>query len=251
MADFAKLLDENQKKLAAGSQGGEDEGGEDDVVEEVESTAEFAPKVHLEEIEVVTGEEDETVLYDQRSKLYVYDELMLDKGTGTKSWLSRGVGQFKILQHKENNRLRCLMREHNTKKTIANFVLDPRVELVPHAGDDKVWIWIAHDYNGIELQETTFMLKLKFEEEAQTFAKEFKRCKDMMSKVLESEKDGDTKEAKEETTDAVDGVEGDSAEADAAAEALAGLTTNDEGGEKTTTTAETTETTEETEKTEV
>lgn len=34
----------------------------------------------------------------RRSKLYAYGEAMLDKGSGKKTWLERGVGEMKILK---------------------------------------------------------------------------------------------------------------------------------------------------------
>ncbi len=35
---------------------------------------------------------------DRRSKLYVFGEAMLDKGTGKKTWLERGIGEVKLLK---------------------------------------------------------------------------------------------------------------------------------------------------------
>ena len=50
----------------------------------------FEPVVQLEEVEVKTGEEDETCVYSQRSKLYRYTD---------NQWKERGVGEMKILKH--------------------------------------------------------------------------------------------------------------------------------------------------------
>lgn len=63
-----------------------------------ESTATFAPVVHLAEVEVRTHEEDEDILFEKRGKLYTFGESLLNKGTGTKSWNERGVGQIKLLK---------------------------------------------------------------------------------------------------------------------------------------------------------
>lgn len=35
----------------------------------------------------------------RRSKLYVFGEAMLDKGTGKKTWLERGIGEVKLLKY--------------------------------------------------------------------------------------------------------------------------------------------------------
>jgi Ran-binding protein 1 len=34
----------------------------------------------------------------RRSKLFVFGEAILDRGSGKKSWLERGVGEMKILK---------------------------------------------------------------------------------------------------------------------------------------------------------
>ncbi len=144
---------ENTDKDAGGEEG--DDGGDDDgpVVQE-ESTATFEAVVQLEEVEVKTHEEDEDVLYAQRSKLFAYTEASLDKGTGNKSWCERGIGDCKLLKHKENNRIRILMRQEGTLKIIANHFVDPRITLCPNAGNDKSWVWIAHDFSsGTALEE--------------------------------------------------------------------------------------------------
>lgn len=35
---------------------------------------------------------------NRRSKLYVFGEAMLDKGSGKKTWLERGIGEVKLLK---------------------------------------------------------------------------------------------------------------------------------------------------------
>ncbi len=52
----------------------------------------FEPIVQLEEVEVRTGEEDEEVVYSQRAKLYRFTD---------GQWKERGVGDMKILKHKQ------------------------------------------------------------------------------------------------------------------------------------------------------
>jgi Ran-binding protein 1 len=80
-----------------------------------ESTAVFAPVVHLVEVEVKTHEEEEDVVFKRlvlallplfqvsnymhrRGKLYNYGESLLNKGTGSKTWNERGTGEMKILK---------------------------------------------------------------------------------------------------------------------------------------------------------
>jgi len=84
---------------------------EEDKVKEEESTATFKPVVELEEVEVKSGEEDEEVVFSMRAKLFLFGETLLDKGTGNKSWRERGIGEARILRHREHQRLRFLMRQ--------------------------------------------------------------------------------------------------------------------------------------------
>jgi len=58
------------------------------------------------------------------------------------------------LRHKENNRIRVLMRQEKTMKVIANHFLDPRIVLTPNVGNDKSWVWVAFDFSDGELVET-------------------------------------------------------------------------------------------------
>ena len=53
-------------------------------------------QVELTEVEEVTGEEDEEVLFDQKAKLYRFE---------SGEWKERGLGQCKLLQHKERKKV--------------------------------------------------------------------------------------------------------------------------------------------------
>lgn len=71
---------------------------DDENVEEEENTAYFAPVIPLpDKVDVRTGEEDEDVLYSHRAKLYRFRD---------KEWRERGLGDIKILRHKQNGQLR-------------------------------------------------------------------------------------------------------------------------------------------------
>ena len=102
-----------------------------------ESTAEFTPVVQLDEVEVKTHEEDEDVDFKIRAKLFRFSETLLNKGSGKKEWIERGVGEVKLLKHRENSMVRVLMRQEKTMKIICNHVVDPRIELEPNVGSDR------------------------------------------------------------------------------------------------------------------
>ncbi|KAL8473669.1 hypothetical protein ACS0TY_030496 [Phlomoides rotata] len=70
-------------------------------VEDEDTGAQVAPIVKLQEVAVTTGEENEDILIDLKSKLYRFDK---------DQWKERGVGTVKLLKHKETGKVRLVMR---------------------------------------------------------------------------------------------------------------------------------------------
>jgi len=128
-------------------------------------------QVKLEEVDVKSGEEEEETMCSFKSKLFLFGETVLDKGTGVKTWARRGNGDARILRHRNHKRLRFLMRQENTWKVIANHLLGPQIELEPKAGCDKTWVWSCLDFSDeiITGEERTFALRLANSVDAQTF----------------------------------------------------------------------------------
>jgi Ran-binding protein 1 len=157
------------------------------------------------------------VVYIKRAKLFIYGETLLDKGTGNKTWKERGIGEVRLLRHKEHQRIRLLMRQEKTMKVIANHAVDPRIKLEPNVGNDRSWVWSAFDFADEELKETVFALRFSDSDLAKDFQKAFQTCQQEMSKVLAGE-----------DTPGADG----GAAAEEAAEALAGLSTKDKQKEE-------------------
>lgn len=168
-------------------------------------------QVKLEEVEVKSGEEEEETLCTYRSKLFLYGETLLDKGTGNKTWKERGIGEARILRHREHQRLRFLMRQEKTMKVIANHALDPRIKLEPNAGSDRSWVWSCYDFAEGELEEKVFALRFANSDVANEFKEKYEECQKEMEKVLAGEDKPD-----------------EDGKADEAAEALSGLKTSDE-----------------------
>ena len=130
-------------------------------------------QVKLEEVEVKSGEEEEETLCNYRSKLFIYGETLLDKGTRNKTWWERGIGEARILRHREHQRLRFLMRQEKTMKVIANHALDPRIKLEPNAGSDRSWVWSCYDFADGELEEKVFALRFTNSEVANEFKSKY------------------------------------------------------------------------------
>ena len=146
-----------------------------------------------------------------RSKLFIFGETLLDKGSGKKSWRERGIGEIRILRHKHHQRLRILMRQEKTMKVIINHALDPRITLEPNVGSDRSWVWSAFDFAGGELTETVFAIRFADSDIANEFKEKFTDCQKEMEALLAGEDKPD--------------VDGGAAEV---AEALAGLKTKDD-----------------------
>jgi len=145
------------------------------------------------------------VVYSSRSKLFIFGETLLDKGTGKKTWRERGIGEARILRHKEHQRIRLLMRQEKTMKVIANHAIDPRIQLQPNAGSDRSWVWSAFDFADGDLMETVFALRFSDSEIANGFKLKFLDCQKEMESLLAGEdKPGeDGGEVADEVSDAL------------------------------------------------
>jgi Ran-binding protein 1 len=203
MSALSELAVKETDPENVGGEGGEDDNGP---APDEESTATFTPVVQLTAVEVKTMEEEEDVLYKQRGKLFVFGETLLDKGTGNKVWKERGVGEVKLLKHRENNRIRVLMRQEKTMKLLINHFLDPRIVLTPNVGSDKSWVWVAFDFSEGSLIETTFALRFSSAEIAQEFKKEFEKGQSEMSRLMAGLDETEGKEEVDEATKAIESL---------------------------------------------
>jgi Ran-binding protein 1 len=163
----------------------------------------------------ILKKKQQEVVYCKRSKLFIFGETLLDKGTGNKTWRERGVGEVRLLKHREHERIRLLMRQEKTHKVIANHVLDPRIVLKPNSGSDRSWVWSAYDFAEGELVETVFALRFADSDVAKEFYDAFVAAQESMKKLLEGADNPDAAEVGDE-----------------AAAAIAALSTKEESEEK-------------------
>ncbi|CAM9834299.1 unnamed protein product [Pylaiella littoralis] len=185
--DAAGAPPETSSATAAPETAPEGDGGDagaGTTAQEEESTAQFEPVVQLEEVEVKTHEEDEEVLWKMRAKLFIFGETLLNKGSGKKEWVERGIGEVKFLQHKENRFVRVLMRQEKTMKVICNHVADPRIVLKPNAGSDRSWVWNAFDFTEGQLEEVTFALRLGNSDSANEFNQQFTSAQEVVAGLM-------------------------------------------------------------------
>merc|ERR1719378_1663951 len=139
------MSEEEKKEAAVAADAG---GGDDDdngVAPEEEAQVEFEPLVKLEEVKTETHEEDETVLFKMRAKLFRWESDSWEKEV--KMWKERGTGDVRFLQHKDTKKVRLLMRREKTMKICANFFLSPTIPIKENAGSDRSWVWQCHDFS--------------------------------------------------------------------------------------------------------
>ena len=113
----------------------------------------FEPVIPLpDKVEVRTGEEEETVLYSHKAKVYRYTD---------GEWKERGVGDIKILRHKQTGKVRLLMRREQVLKICLNHYVNPALVAAFKEKDTKSWTWAAQDFSDGELTSMTFALRFK------------------------------------------------------------------------------------------
>ncbi|CAL8237828.1 unnamed protein product, partial [Boreogadus saida] len=134
----------------------------------------FEPVVQLpEKVDLVTGEEEEQVLYSQRVKLFRFD-------TGLSQWKERGLGVLKFLKNADNGRLRVLMRREQVLKVCANHWITTTMNLKPLAGSDKAWMWLANDFSDGDARLEQLAAKFKTPELASEFKQKFEECQRLL-----------------------------------------------------------------------
>merc|ERR1719342_3193 len=143
------------------------EGGEPEEPEAYEPEVNFVPVIPLpDKVDVVTGEEDEDIIFEERAKLFRFCD-------DTKEWKERGLGQAKILKDKTSGKCRFVMRWEVTFKICANHSLVPGMKLDKMGSNLKARIWGAQDYADEELETEKFCIRFKTVEIAEKFEAKF------------------------------------------------------------------------------
>ncbi|XP_018328177.1 E3 SUMO-protein ligase RanBP2 [Agrilus planipennis] len=124
----------------------------------------YEPVVPLpDQIVVTTGEEEETVKFSERAKLYRFD-------ANTKEWKERGVGNIKILYHPEKGTYRLLLRREQVHKVVLNMLITPTLDLQPLSTSDKAWMWFGMNYTEDTNQLEKLAVRFKYIEQAALFS---------------------------------------------------------------------------------
>ena len=176
MADKEPVVERHEEE-------GEDSAAVATAGEEEDTGAQVAPIVRLEEVAVTTGEEDEDVILDMKAKLYRFNK----EGN---QWKERGTGTVKLLKHKENGKVRLVMRQVKTLKICANHLVVSSTKMQEHAGSDKSCVWHAADFADGELKEEMFAIRFGSVENCKKF-------KDLVEEIAESLSKKEDKESEE------------------------------------------------------
>nr|XP_034306449.1 RANBP2-like and GRIP domain-containing protein 5/6 isoform X2 [Crassostrea gigas] len=141
----------------------------------------FEPVIQLpEKVDVVTGEEDEKVLFEHRAKLFRFHN---------KVWKERGLGDIKILENKASKKIRVLMRREQILKVCCNHYITDKLDLKPMPNSNgKAWTWYAMDHSDDEPKCEQFSVRFKTPEIANKFKEAFDNAKKKLSGLVSTER---------------------------------------------------------------
>lgn len=130
----------------------------------------FKPIVPLpDEVAVNTGEEDETVMFSERGKLYRFVD-------DSKEWKDRGIGIIKILKSNTSGKVRVLMRREQILKICANHFITADMALSAMPGNDRAFVWVANDFADETVKLEKLCIRFKTSEEADKFKDAFENA---------------------------------------------------------------------------
>jgi len=135
----------------------------------------------LEQKQTQTLEEDEDVIFINKAKLYRYDN-------ESKEWKERGIGDIKLLKHKENGKYRILMRRDKILKICANHIVSPIFTLKPHPTyPETCWIYQTDcDFSEEVIKKWTFAVRFQTPEITKQFKESFDKARSEMQILLET-----------------------------------------------------------------
>ncbi|XP_026324308.1 E3 SUMO-protein ligase RanBP2-like isoform X2 [Hyposmocoma kahamanoa] len=146
-------------------------------VENYDPCPDFKPIIPLPaEVKVTTGEEDETVIFSSRAKLFRFVD---------KQWKERGIGEIKLLKHKITGKVRVLMRREQIHKICANHVITPDMEIKPMKNETKAYFWVANDFADETVVLEKFCIRFKTADIAQQFSDIFEKSRLDSKNLLE------------------------------------------------------------------
>lgn len=100
-----------------------------------EADIHFKPLIALPElVDSKSGEDEYTVLFSERAKLYRFD-------VSLSMWKERGTGDIKLLLDENTGRGRVVMRRDQVHKLCANHWITKDMELLSNSTSERSWVW--------------------------------------------------------------------------------------------------------------
>jgi hypothetical protein len=151
----------------------------------------WEPSITLElKDDLLLGEEDETELYAQRSKLFRFKR---------DSWKPCGFGDVKLLQHNSTGQVRFLFRLEQTMQILANHCMCnsyPFCDLRKNAKTENCLVWTAPDCALGYIVVEQFALKFHSDGEAAAFQEKFEFAKAENGRQIKASKLDDQEASK-------------------------------------------------------
>uniref|UniRef100_A0A0K0EDR7 RanBD1 domain-containing protein n=1 Tax=Strongyloides stercoralis TaxID=6248 RepID=A0A0K0EDR7_STRER len=136
---------------------------DDEAPEDFEPDVQFKPVVPLPDlVKVKTGEEDETVLFEEKCKLFRFDEEL-------REFKERGIGKIKILRNGITNVTRVVMRREQVHKVCANFVIMKGLFIRNKPNSTKICIFKCFDNSDDKPAHVTLCAKFGDESSCSKF----------------------------------------------------------------------------------
>merc|ERR1712048_762560 len=147
--------------------------------------------VDLPEMTMPTGEENEEELFKYRSKLYRWNN---------KEWKERATGEFRFLKNKQNNKIRCLVRQEVTGKIMCNFYVygEGLCKLSKMPQNENSWVWTCYDQSDDVPAATMFAIRFTKKEHIPEFEKAFNESYESNNKLDWGVKKAEATEEKKE-----------------------------------------------------
>uniref|UniRef100_A0A0N4ZF86 RanBD1 domain-containing protein n=1 Tax=Parastrongyloides trichosuri TaxID=131310 RepID=A0A0N4ZF86_PARTI len=156
------------------------ENNDDEEPEDFEPNVEFKPVIPLPAlITPTTGEEGETVLFEEGCKLFRFDDKL-------KEFKERGIGKIKVLKNEESGVVRVVMRREQVHKVCANFKITKGMAIKLKPNSTKVCIFKCFDNSDDTPAHVTLCAKFSDEKICDKFIKIFEEfSKDCAEKQVE------------------------------------------------------------------
>ncbi|KAF9008751.1 RanBP1 domain-containing protein [Cyathus striatus] len=166
------------------------------LVQDEEVDPHYEPVIKLtEQVDTKTMEEDESVLFKMRAKLFRFDP-------GSSEWKERGTGDVRLLSHKETKKVRLVMRRDKTLKVCANHLISSDMRLQPNIGSDRSWVWkVAADYSETPPTSETLAIRFANSDNAHQFKTAFEDAQKNNVTLIKGEAPTETNEENDEESE--------------------------------------------------